>query len=74
MKHDLSPTVRDAIEKDWIDRWRERLGNPDGTPWQIMRAYVEDMDITVACLDDEMDWTCWDGAPAGGYESGDSSE
>jgi hypothetical protein len=47
MKHDLSPTVRDAIEKVWIDRWREQLGNPDETPRQIMRAYVEDLDITV---------------------------
>ncbi len=25
-----------------------------------MQAYVEDLDITVAHLDDEMDWTIWD--------------
>jgi len=25
-----------------------------------MRTYVEDLDITVAHLDDEMDWECWD--------------
>jgi hypothetical protein len=48
MKHDLSHSVRDAIEKDWLERWKERLGNPDGTPRQVMRAYVEDLNITVA--------------------------
>jgi hypothetical protein len=25
-----------------------------------MRAYVEDLDITVATLDDAMEWDCWD--------------
>jgi hypothetical protein len=48
MKHDLSHSVRDAIEKDWLEQWKEHLGNPDGMPRQIMHAYVEDLDITVA--------------------------
>ena len=62
MKHDLSSTVRDTIERNWIDRWKDRLGNPDRTPLplQVMRAYVEDLDITVATLDDAMEWDCWD--------------
>ena len=60
MKHDLTTTSRDSIEKDWLTRWTERLGNPDRTPRQVMRTYVEDLDITVAHLDDEMDWDCWD--------------
>jgi hypothetical protein len=60
MKHDLTPSSRDSIEKDWLKRWTERLGNPDRTPRQVMRTYVEDLDITVAHLDDEMDWDCWD--------------
>ena len=38
-----------------------------------MRAYVEDLDITVACLDNEMEWDCWDEDAASGYES-DASE
>jgi hypothetical protein len=25
-----------------------------------MRVYVEELDITVAHLDDPMDWGCWD--------------
>ncbi len=68
MKNDLSASVRDAIEKDWLERWRERLGNPDGTLRQIMRMYAEDLDITVAQLDDEMEWDCWADDAAPGYK------
>ncbi len=60
MKHDLTASTRDSIEKDWLTCWHERLGNPDRTPRQVMRTYVEDLDITVAHLDSEMDWDCWD--------------
>ncbi len=74
MKHDLSHSVRDAIEKDWLEWWKERLGNPDGTPRQVMHAYVEDLDITVARLDNEMEWDCWANNPALGYESDNSYE
>jgi hypothetical protein len=74
MKHDLSALVRNAIEKDWLAKWEERLGNLDGTPHQVMRAYVEDLDITVALLDNEMEWDCWtDDAPTG-YDLDDSCE
>jgi len=60
MKVDLSPQLRDSIEKEWLDCWKERLGNPSQTPRQILRAYVEELDITVAELDDQMDWDTWD--------------
>jgi hypothetical protein len=60
MKRDLSSTVRDSIEQDWLACWKERLGNPDKTPRQVLRAYVEELDITVAHLDDAMEWVCWD--------------
>jgi hypothetical protein len=60
MKKDLLSTIWDAIEKDWLAKWKERLGNPDITPQQVMRAYIEELDITVAHLDDTMDWGCWD--------------
>ena len=39
-----------------------------------MRAYVKDLDITVASLDNAMEWDCWaDNAPTG-YDSDDSCE
>jgi hypothetical protein len=60
MKKVLSPSARDAIESDWLNRWKEKLGNPTSTPRQVLRAYVEDLDITVAHLDDEMDWDVWE--------------
>jgi hypothetical protein len=59
MKRDMSATLRDSIEKEWLDRWKERLGNPTQTPRQILRAYVEELDITVTGLDDVMEWDCW---------------
>jgi hypothetical protein len=55
MKKDLSHTLRDLIEKEWLDRWKERLGNPSQTPRQVLRAYVEELDITVAGLDNQME-------------------
>jgi hypothetical protein len=55
MKKDLLSTFRDAIKKDWLARWKERLGNLDVTPRQFMRAYVKNLDITVAHLDGEME-------------------
>ena len=60
MKHDMSTKIRDSIEKEWLDRWKERLGNPSQTPCQVLRAYVEELDITVAGLDDAMEWDYWD--------------
>jgi hypothetical protein len=42
-----------------LARWKERLGNPNGTPHQVLWAYVEELDIAVACLDEAMDWDCW---------------
>ncbi len=60
MKHDMPNAIRDSIEKEWLTRWKERLGNPTHTPPQVLRAYVEDLDITVAGLDDAMEWETWD--------------
>ena len=60
MKKDLSAPIRDAIEQEWLAKWKDRLGNPTSTPRQVMRTYVEALDITVASLDDAMDWSCWD--------------
>ncbi len=64
MKKDPSASTRDSNEKDWLERWTARIGNPDRTPWQIMRTYVEDLDITVASLDDEMEWDFEDSTAA----------
>jgi hypothetical protein len=72
MKRDMSDSVRDAIEKDWLACWKERLDNPDRTPRQVLRAYVEDLDIPVAGLDEAMEWDCWaDDTPSNDSDSSD---
>ena len=60
MKHDMSTTIHNSIEKEWLDHWKERLGNPTQTPRQFLQAYVEELNITVAGLDDAMEWDIWD--------------
>jgi hypothetical protein len=59
MKRDMLNSVQDAIEKDWLARWKDRLKNSDRTPHQVLHAYVEELDITIAWLDDAMEWDCW---------------
>jgi hypothetical protein len=65
MNHNLLASVRDSIEQDWLERSKHCLGNPDLTPHQVLRAYVEELDITVACLNDAIEWDCWAGNDAG---------
>ncbi len=60
MKNNLSPAVCNSIKRDWLARWKECLGNPAITPHQVMHTYVKELDITLARLDDEMDWAVWD--------------
>ncbi len=60
MKHDLSPALHNSIKKEWLDRWKEHLGNPTHTPRQVLWAYVEELDITIAGLDDQMEWDYWE--------------
>jgi hypothetical protein len=59
MKHNLLATAHNVVEKDWLTRWKDWLDNPDVPPRQVMGTYVKALDITVACLDEEMDWGCW---------------
>ena len=60
MKKDLSPSLCDQIEKEWLHRWKEKLENPVHTPCQVLWSYVDDLGISVTKLDAEMEWNCWD--------------
>jgi hypothetical protein len=55
----MSPSDRDKIESAWLQRWKERLGNPSRLPWRVMKTFLEEMDITPNVLDEQMDWECW---------------
>ncbi len=59
MKNDMSPAIHDSIKKEWLDHWQEHLGNPTATLGQVMRAYVEELDVTVSGLDEQMEWDAW---------------
>jgi hypothetical protein len=59
MKCDMSNSVQDAIKKDWLTRWKDCLENPDRMPCQVLCANVEELDTTIARLDDAMEWDCW---------------
>ena len=50
---------RNKIEMVWLQRWKEKLGNPSRMPRKVMRAYLEYMDISLETLDTQMDWECW---------------
>ena len=50
---------RDKIETAWLQRWKEKLGNPSRLPRKVMKAYIDYMDISEEVLDQQMDWDCW---------------
>ena len=58
-KKTLTEDSRRAIESTWVARFKEKLGQPQRSPTQVMKAYCEDLDITSGHLDLAMDWDCW---------------
>jgi hypothetical protein len=59
MKSSVSLADWDKIESAWLQCWKNKLGNPSHLPRKVMRAYLEDMDITTDVLDDQMNCECW---------------
>jgi hypothetical protein len=60
MKGHLSNAARDSIESDWVNQWKDRLENPCCNPRQLMRTYLDDLDMSDDVLDAQFDWACWD--------------
>jgi hypothetical protein len=60
MKNVMSAVLCNSIKKEWLAHWNDRLGNPTKTPRQVLHSYVEDLEISVAGLDAEMEWDCWE--------------
>ncbi len=59
IKHSLSDDDPRRIGLNWVDRWKEQLGQPQRSPTQVMKAYCADLDICLGHLDLAMDWDCW---------------
>ena len=61
LRDQVSTDMMTKIEEDWLAKHRERLQQTDSrTPRQILRAYADDNDLTVADIDDQIDWNAWD--------------
>ena len=58
-KKQLSESEKLVIKKNWIARWKDKVGQPANTPCQVMRAYCNYLYISVNHLADAMDWDCW---------------
>jgi hypothetical protein len=39
IKHSLSDDDRHRIELNWVNRWKEQLGQPQHSPSQVMKVY-----------------------------------
>jgi hypothetical protein len=50
---------RDKMETAWLQRWKDKLGNPSRLPRKVMKTYLDYMDISADVLDAQMDWECW---------------
>jgi hypothetical protein len=60
MKDNLSDATRDSIETNWVTQWKDRLDNPCRKPCQVMRTYLDNLDISEDVLDAQFVWACWD--------------
>ena len=61
LRDQVSTDMMTKIEEDWLAKHRERLQKTDSrTPRQILRAYADDNNLTVADIDNQLDWNSWD--------------
>ncbi len=58
-KKTLTEDSRRALKSTWVARFKEKLGQPQRSPTQVMKAYCSDLDISLGHLDLAMDWDCW---------------
>jgi hypothetical protein len=58
-KKQLSESKNMAIKEAWVAWWKDKVGQPARTPRQVMRAYCDDLYISIDHLADAMDWDCW---------------
>jgi hypothetical protein len=51
--------MKDHLKSDWVHRWKDSLGNPTKKPCQVMKTYLDLLDISMDYLDKNMCWDCW---------------
>jgi hypothetical protein len=60
MKGHLTNSTWDSIEADWVNQWKDCLDNPCQKPYQVMLAYLDNLNMLVDLLDAQFDWACWE--------------
>jgi hypothetical protein len=58
-KKDILDDMKDKLELEWLQHWQGELSNPIWKPHQVMKAYINLLDILVDTLDEQMCWECW---------------
>jgi hypothetical protein len=51
--------MKDHLESEWVKHWKDSLGKPTKKPCQVMKRYLDFMDISVDYLDKNMCWNGW---------------
>jgi hypothetical protein len=59
VKQSLSDEDKRKVESNWLHMYKEKLGQPQRPPSQVMKVYCADLDILLDLLDCAMDWDCW---------------
>ena len=61
LRHQVSMDMMTKIENDWLAKHRDRLQQTDArTPLQILQAYADDNNLTVADINNQLDWNAWE--------------
>jgi hypothetical protein len=61
MRHQVSAKMMSKIETEWLSKHQERLQQIDArTPRQVLRAFADGNDLTVADIDSQIDWNTWE--------------
>ena len=61
MRNQVSAKMMSKIKTKWLSKHQERLQQIDAcTPCQVLRAFADDNNLTVADIDNQMDWTVWE--------------
>ena len=61
MTNQISAEMMNKIEREWLAKHRERIQQLDArTPQQVLRTFADNYDLTVAEIDNQMDWNGWE--------------
>jgi hypothetical protein len=58
-KRHILDNMKDCLKLEWVQQWKNSLGNPTKKPCRVMKAYLNLLDISMDYLDKNMCWDCW---------------